>query len=118
MADEEMLRAVCCLAGADGDLTVEELTLLGRLARHVGLERAQLNAMIDSAMKEPDFREQQAELVRHDVDRALTELIRLIDEDDALQEGHGMMLMWRVATKMDVNADHFEQLLASATRSD
>ena len=49
MPDIDVIKSLCCLAGADSDVTVEELQLLGNLAGHVGIARDAFNAEIEKS---------------------------------------------------------------------
>ena len=55
----EILRACCCIAGADGETTPDELAQIKQLAEAEGVGEASLNAMIERAEKDPDFFKQQ-----------------------------------------------------------
>ena len=115
MTDAEILKAVCCLAGADSEVTVEELQFLGGLARNAGLERHSVDAVIEKAHNDQDFHQRQLDLVMRDVDGAMNTLIRVAREGGSL-EGHVVLLLWRVATKLQMSPERFEDLLAAADR--
>ncbi len=116
MTDEEVLKAVCCLAGAESDVTVEELQLLSGLARRVGIERKPFESLMEKA-KDKDFRQQQIDFVTSDVDGSMNTLIRIARQEGSLQEGHVVMLLWRVAMKLQMSPERFEELLAVAETS-
>ena len=114
MSDIEVIKALCCLAGADTDVTVEELQLLGDLAGGLGIERDAFNAEIEKTRNEETVRQRHMETATRDADAAMLGLIRIVRDGGALGEGHGMMLLWRLATKLGMDAERFESLLVAA----
>ena len=60
----EILRACCCIAGADGETTPDELAQIKQLAEAEGVGEASLNAMIERAEKDPDFFKQQFKILK------------------------------------------------------
>ncbi len=116
MSDGDVLEAVCCLAGSDSEVTVEELQLLEGLARRAGIEEKPFRILIERASKDENFRQKQIDLARGDATAALRTLIGMGREDDRLEEGRLTMLLWRIATnQLDMSADQFEKLLAAET---
>ena len=114
MNDLELIRAVCCLAGMGSDVTLEELQVLGKLAHRAGLERKAMDTLLQKAATDEAFRDEQIDAVMTDVDGVMTRLIALASRAGSLEEGHIAMLLWRVATKAEMTAERFEQLLAAA----
>ena len=114
MAEAEDIRAVCCPAGAAGEVTVEELHLLGDLVGHVGLKRAPFNALVEKTLNDEDFREEQLDLATRETEGTMTKLIRLARETGLLSQGHMAMVLWRIAMKLDISAERFEEMLADA----
>lgn len=116
MSDNEVLTAVCCLAGADGDVTVEELQVLDGLAARAGIEKPAFRALMQSASKDEEFRQEQIDVAKRDAAGALKTLIAMAGEDDTLGEGKFTMLLWRIATnQLDVSPEQFAELLAAET---
>ncbi len=114
MNDVEVLKAVCCVAGTDSDVTVEELQLLGNLAESAGLERKPVEILIEKATNDEDFRQRQIDVVMDDIDGAMSTLIRLTRQGGSLDKGHVVMLLWRVATNLQMSPERFDELLAAA----
>ena len=112
MSETDTVKAACCLAGTDSEVTVEELKLLRDLGGSVGLEQDEINSLIDKARRDTAFRAEQTDLLMSDVDESMKELIRLAQESRAHDDGYVAMLMWRVAMQLDVSAERFEELLA------
>ena len=71
----EVLEAVCCLAAADSDVTVEELQLLSALAGRVGIERKRFETLMEKAGSDASFREQQIGAVSGDIEGAMDKLM-------------------------------------------
>jgi len=112
MNDTDDLKAACCLAGADSDVTLEELQLLGSLAAKAGLEPEALRARIEKTHRDETFRQQMIDAAMDDADSTMTRLIALAHEIDTGSEGHATMLLWRMATKLEMSPERFEGLMA------
>ena len=113
MNDVDVVKAVCCVAGADSDVTVDELAELGSLARRVGIERTQVTALLERSRDDEAFYQHQIDLLTDHADASMNTMIRLAREAGTLADGHVVMLLWRLATKLDIHADHFEELVAA-----
>ena len=113
MTDVEVLKAVCCLAGADSRVTVEELGLLSDLAGRVGIERKPFEGLMEKANDE-SFRREQIDVVMGDVDGAMSRLMEIARQGGSLKAGDTVMLLWRVATKLEISPQRFDELLAAA----
>ncbi len=114
MPDVEMIKALCCLGGADTDVTVEEIQLLGNLAGHVGIERSVFNAEVEKTRNEETIRARHLEAATRDAPAAMGELVKVARDSGALGEGHGMMLLWRLASKLEMDPSQFEALLSAS----
>jgi hypothetical protein len=117
MADNDDIRALCGLAGADEEITVEELELLGKIAGRAGIAREALNMVTEKTLRDEDFRQRQVDLVMSDLDTALARLLDVARAECPLDSGNLVMLLWRLAAKLDVSPDHFQEVLASAGRA-
>jgi hypothetical protein len=114
MSDADVLKAVCCLAGSDSDVTMEEVQLLERLAARAGIDRKPFRTLIEKTSKDDSFRQKQIDIARGDAAAALKTLIGVAREDDRLQESRLPMLLWRIATnQLDMSPDQFETLLGA-----
>lgn len=114
MNDLDAMKAMCCLAGLGTDVTLEELQILGRLAGPAGLDKKAMDTLLYKAANDDSLRDELIAPVRRDVDGAMERMIDLAARADSLEEGHIAMLLWRVATKLDIDADRFDRLLAAA----
>lgn len=114
MNDLDVIKAMCCLAGLGSDVTLEELQLLGRVAEPAGLDRKALDTLLYKAANDEELREELIDAVRGDVEGAMGRMIAISGQAGSLEGGHIVMLLWRVATKLDIDPQRFEQLLAAA----
>lgn len=120
MAKVEVLRAACCIAGADGNVDENELVLLKRLAAGVGVGHASLNAMISRAEVEKDFYKKQFEVLKIDSMATMQALVEVAGADDKLIAEEIEMLRF-FAKRLEMDADTFRNvtkpLLAKINKS-
>jgi uncharacterized tellurite resistance protein B-like protein len=60
----EILRASCCIAHADGEVSAAELQQLKKIAHAMGVGDASLQAMMDRAGRDPEFYKTQFGVLR------------------------------------------------------
>ena len=96
------------------DLTVEEMVLLGDLARYAGLQRNELNSRIAEIRADEDFRESQIDLVTRDVEATMKKMIQIGRAVGSHDEAHVAMLLWRVAARLEMSTERFEELFAAS----
>lgn len=77
MEDVELLRAACCIAGADGEISARERETLENMAERVGVGTASLRAMMDLAKTDKRFHSDQLEMVHSDPERSFETLYRV-----------------------------------------
>ncbi len=58
MTDTKILKAAYALAGADDDLTVEDLQLLAKLAAQISIDKTLLNDLIEKVRTDEIFRQE------------------------------------------------------------
>ena len=115
MQDVEILRAACCVAGLDEQITDSERNMLERLAHHAGVGSVSLEAMIDRAVSDPDFYQEQFEMVRTDPDATMKALFCIAVADHELTTDERVILH-HFATKLGMEPKRFDQLLAAARK--
>ena len=115
MQDVEILRAACCVAGLDEQITDSERGMLKRLANHAGVGAVSLEAMIDRAVSDPDFYQEQFEMVRTDPDATMKALFCVAVADHELSTDERVILQ-HFATKLGMTPQRFDQLLAAARK--
>jgi len=113
MADVEILRAACCVAGLDGRVCERERALLHRLAKKAGVGAASLDAMIDTAVEDKAFYEKQFRVVQADAERTIKTLlaVAISDGDLALEE---RVIIQKFADVLGMDRDRYDALLLKA----
>lgn len=113
MIKVEILRAACCIAGADGESTDAERELLNRLAKETGVGQASLDAMISRACSDQNFCNEQFRVLKADPKEAIVILLDVAMADGSIDESEAGILQV-LSGKLGVPADVFEALLAKA----
>lgn len=112
----EILRASCCVAGANGDSSEAEKVVLQRLAREIGVGYASLNAMMERAETDPEFHEQQFAILKGEPKHTMAILFEVAMSDGSISEEEVAVLR-KLAQNLNVPADVFEQLKTVAIDS-
>ena len=117
MAGElEVLRAACCIAGLDGNIDRAEIRYLRTLAERAGVGLTSLEAMVEQALENRDFYEEQFQVVASDPDRAITALFTVAIADGRLVTEERVILR-HFADRIGVPGLRFEKLLRIAERN-
>jgi len=109
----EILRAACCVAGADGEATKDELRLLMQLADQIGVGQASLQAMVDRSLKDREFWEEQFLLLKTKPEETLKILLKIAMSDRELQDAECTMLR-EFAKRLGLASDRFDRVLQQA----
>lgn len=109
----EILRACCCVAGADGKSTEQERQLLQRLADGVGVGKASLDAMIDRAESDPAFYEEQFRILKADPPGTMALLFETALADGKIEQTEVDTLRG-LAENLEVPEDVFTKLVERA----
>ena len=115
MRDVEILRAACCVAGLDQQISSAERRLLERLAEHAGVGKTSLDAMIDRAVDDSDFYQEQFKTIRTDPDSTMKALFCIAVADHELSTEERVILH-QFATRLGMDPKRFNQLLAAAAK--
>lgn len=113
MRQVEMLRAACCIAGADGETSDRERKALQRLADQAGVGDASLAAMIECAESDEQFYEAQFRVVSARPQEALELLFKVAIVDGRLRKSEAVMLK-RLSRRLGVAAAQFDEWLKQA----
>jgi len=113
MVQVEVLRAACCVVGADGNSTEAERELLNRLAKQTGVGFASLEAMISRACKDDNFCNEQFRVLKAEPKDAMSVLLEVAMADGVIDEKETAILKV-FAEKLSVPADVFELLMQRA----
>ena len=109
----EILRACCCVAGADGDIGERELEILQQLAKNIGVGQASLQAMIERGKSDPEFHKKQFSILKSEPTRAMAILIQVATGDEDINEREAAVI-YNLASNLGVEASIVEQLLHAA----
>jgi tellurite resistance protein len=111
----ELLRAACCVAGSDGEVTESEKVLVDKLAKEIGVGQASLNAMLDRAKADPEFYKEQFRVLKAEPSEAMAVLLEVSLADGKVDETESNVLR-ELASRLNVPAPVFEQLVAEAKK--
>jgi uncharacterized tellurite resistance protein B-like protein len=114
--DLEVLRAACCVAGLDGEVSARELPLLKQLAERAGVGRVSLEAMMQKATSDRAFYEQQLAYLNADVEDVIRVLFKVAMADGRLSVEERVVLRY-FADKLKIPAERFERFLQAAEKS-
>lgn len=109
----ELLRAACCVAGLDGQVTEEEEQLLRDLKEHAGVGEASFQAMLDRARNDPDYYEDVLDVVRPNAEQVLQLLARVAAADGEVSTTEREMIH-TFAERLGIEKDHVKQVLTAA----
>lgn len=109
----EVLRAACCIAGADGEIDEQERALLERMAKGAGVGAASLKAMIDRAERDQNFFQEQFKVLSADPGDTMTSLCEVALADGRMDESE-RAIMQHFAKKLEMDDGAFEKMMAEA----
>lgn len=112
----EILRACCCVAGADGQCGEPENQIINKLARAIGVGRASLDAMIERAETDQDFYKKHFEILKAEPTQALATLFQVALADGVLVEQEVSMLQ-HLAGNLGVPSEIFEEVKLAASKT-
>ncbi|MHC4948737.1 MAG: TerB family tellurite resistance protein [Planctomycetota bacterium] len=115
MDELEVLRAACCVAALDGDISGTELPLLRRLAERAGVGSTSLEAMMDMAREDAGFFEKQMQFLRGDPDRAIKLLFQVAAADGRVGRPERIVVRY-FADRLGMTEERFEQILRAAEK--
>ena len=92
MEQVAVLRAACCIAAADGEISPGERGALEKLAMKAGVGRASREAMIEQALTSPDFLKSQFQVLVKDPERAIKVLLIVASIDGSIGEAEQLLI--------------------------
>ena len=116
VAEVELLRAACCIAGLNEQVSERERPLLEEIAQRIGVGAASLQAMINRAERDEDFYKQQFNIVKPDAERAIQRLLEVAMASGEISQRQ-RVLLYHFAERLEVDPQHFEQLLKQAEQN-
>lgn len=114
MAKVDILRAACCVAGIDGEVTDAERTVLNKLAEEVGVGSASLEAMIARGVSDPNFHQEQFRVLKVDPQTSMAALLEVAMADGAFREEEQRVLK-ALSLKIGVSDEVYDQLISQVT---
>ena len=109
----EVLRASCCIAGADGEITEGEMAQLLRLAKGVGVGEASLNAMIARAESDQEFHKQQFNVLKDEPLVCLDLLLKSLVANGTVKESEFDILKG-LANQLEISEADFAERVNEA----
>ena len=116
MDELEILKAACCVAGLDGEISEREKQALKVLVGRAGVGLASFEAMMDVAIEDDDYFKKQLDLLMGDVDQTIKMLFQIAVADGQLGTNERIVLQY-FADKLEMPPERFDQILAAAERS-
>jgi len=113
MVKVEILRAACCVAGANGESTDAERQMLDRLAKDAGVGLASLEAMISRACSDQNFCNEQFRVLKAEPKEAVAILLEVAMADGSIEDSEAE-IMKVLASRLDVTEPVFDALLVKA----
>ena len=109
MAQVEVLRAACCIAGADGTVDENERAFVDGLAERVGVGKASLDAMVLRAETEPEFFKQQFKVLKSNPKATMGTLFQAAASSGKLESKEIDMLQ-AFAVRLGMDGDGFREV--------
>ena len=106
----EILRACCCVAGADGNCTENERAILQRLADNVGVGKASFDAMLERGMTDPDFHKKQFQILKSQPEMTMETLLTVAVADENVSVAEATVLK-NLAANLDIGPEKFDEIV-------
>lgn len=108
--EAELLRAACCVAGLDGEVSDDEMKLLRKLQDNAGVGEASFKAMVDRALSDSNYFEDVLEHLRSDAQSVMETLVRVAktDSDVTLNE---RAILTHLGQRIGLDDERINQLL-------
>ena len=116
MARVEVLRAACCVAGADGTVDDDERKLIDDLAEKVGVGRASLDAMVLRAETEPDFYENQFRVLKIDPGATMSLMFEVASQNRKIDPNE-MAMLQHFAKRLGMDEASFKEVFAATVKN-
>jgi len=110
MNDVERLRAACCIAGIDGEVTDAERAMIDRLAEKAGVGSASLEAMIERACKDKSFCKEQFDVYSSDAEHTIESLWMVAAADGRVGDRESQVLRY-FAQKLEISDERYDEIV-------
>ena len=105
----EILRACCCVAGADGKCTDNERVILQRLADNVGVGKASFDAILERGMTDPEFHKKQFQILKSQPEFTMETLLSVAIADDQVTVNEATILK-NLAENLEIAPEKFDEI--------
>ena len=106
----DVLRAACCVAGLDGEISEEEERLLRRLKDSAGVGEASFNAMCEMATDEREnYYERQLDFLSTEPEKIVRMLLQIARADEKVTRNERVVVQ-HLAEKIGVDSERFEEI--------
>ena len=116
MEQVDVLRAACCVAAADGEVTDAEANVIERIAKKAGVGGASREAMLEMALTSPKFLESQFRFLMRDSERAMKVLLLVAAADGVIAESE-RLLATEFANRLEIDEERFRLLIRAAEQA-
>ena len=105
-----LLRAACCVAGIDKEISAPEEAVIRRLASEVGVGKASLEAMMERATTDQEFYKEQFRAFKSDPQVTMAGLLEVAMADGEVSDEE-VAVLGELANRLDVPQDVFQELI-------
>lgn len=112
MEQVEILRAACCVAAADGDISDKEQASLEEMAGRLGVGAASLKAMIELALHDQKFRDSQLRMLHKDPRGAFATLYKIARLEHEVPDEEREMLV-HFGRRLGLKSDEMNEVIQS-----
>ena len=110
-----LLRAACCVAGIEQNISEPEHAVIQRLADDVGVGKASLTAMLERASTDPDFYQEQFRVLKGDPQESMAVLLEVAIADGSISDKEVTVLA-ELAKRLNVPEPVFSELVEQVKR--
>ena len=105
-----LLRAACCVAGIDKEISAEEEVVIRRLASEVGVGKASLQAMMDRATSDQEFYQEQFRAFKSEPQETMAGLLEVAIADGQISDEE-VVVLGELALRLEVPSEVFQELV-------
>ena len=105
-----LLRAACCVAGIDKEISASEEAVIRRLASEVGVGKASLQAMMDRATSDQEFYKEQFRAFKSEPKATMAGLLEVAIADGQISDEE-VAVLGELASRLDVPTEVFQELV-------
>lgn len=115
MQEVEILRAACCVAGIDGEVTENELVMINKLAAKAGVGRASLEAMIERGKADPEFYKEQFRVLKDQPKKSMVAIFKVATADKSLSADE-INILRKFAEKLGISSESFDAVVEKVSQ--